>query len=100
MEAEPTQPRGVKGFRIPSLNLTYTAENSSHFFKDCVIDSHRPPGALGALERFKETCSRSKRRRRYLKIKPGAAPQGIQIAIQTSAESAIQLAPIQLVCRE
>ena len=51
------------------------------------------------LERFKETCSCSKRRRRYLKIKPGAAP-GIQIAMQTSAESAIQLALIQLVCRK
>jgi len=25
--------------------------------------------------RFKETCSRSKRHRRYLKSKPGAAPQ-------------------------
>ena len=37
------QPRGVKGFRIPFLNLFYTAENSSHFFKNRVIDSHRPP---------------------------------------------------------
>ncbi len=54
------------------------------------------------LERFKETCSRSKRQRRYLKIKPApkAFGAGIQIAVQTSAESAIQLALIQLVCRK
>ena len=36
------KPRGVKGFRIPSLNLFYTAENSSHFFKNRVVD--RRPG--------------------------------------------------------
>jgi len=43
---------------------------------------------------------RMKRQRRYLKIKPGAAPQEFNCAIQTSAESAIQLALIQLVYRK
>jgi hypothetical protein len=57
-------------------------------------------GICFGLERFKETCSRLKRQRRYLKNQAWGSAPGIQIAMQTSAEGAIQLALIQLVSRK
>ena len=68
--------------KIPAEGFTHTAlclSSGSQPVRGDICEFARKGGQVESwnfiLERFKEICRRLKRQRRYLKIKPGAAPQ-------------------------